>query len=232
MLQTEINQYSACHSPKSTANLSGFVMTVLRYYGRNLKSPTLPQRKKQTVYIPSTEEMQSIVDYIREHKPKYFVPIMLAFMGLRRSEICALNLSDLADDDVLTIDKAMVQNEAKQWVVKQQTKTVDSTRTLLLPHDLAELIRKQKFIYNGHPELIYRTLTETQDILNIPHFPLHKCRHFFASYLHNEGYSDKQIQEMGGWKSNSVLQTVYQHAMEIDEAKRKVADTMGKLYKL
>lgn len=35
MVQTEINKYAAEHSPKTTSNLSGFILSVLKYYGNN-----------------------------------------------------------------------------------------------------------------------------------------------------------------------------------------------------
>ena len=68
-----------------------------------------------------------------------------------------------------------------------------------------------------------------QDKLGIPHFSFHKMRHFFASYMHDLGYSDKQIQEMGGWKTDRVMKTVYTHAMEMEQAKISAANDMGAL---
>jgi hypothetical protein len=47
--------------------------------------------------------------------------------------------------------------------------------------------------------------------------------------MHDLGYSDKQIQEMGGWKSTRILDTIYKHAMEMDKAKISAANDMGAL---
>lgn len=149
-------------------------------------------------------------------------------MGLRRSEICALTISDLSPENVLTIDKAKVQDANKEWVIKS-TKTTDSTRTIVIPEYVAGLIREQGYVYDGFPGLIYKKLVDTQDKLGIKHFSLHKMRHFFASYMHKLGYSDKQIQEMGGWKTDGVMKTVYQHAMDMEEAKRSVSVNFEKL---
>jgi integrase len=74
-------------------------------------------------------------------------------------------------------------------------------------------------------------MTDIQKKLGIPHFSLHKMRHFFASYMHQLGMSDKQIQEAGGWKTDGIMKTVYQHAMNMDEAKKKMADSIGGLVK-
>lgn len=224
-VQRLINDYSGTHSPKSTRNLSGFVSAVVKYHGGAVSPVTLPQKSAKRPYIPTKEEVHAIFQEIKG--TKYEVPIMLAAMGLRRSEICALTPEDL-EGNVLTISKAKVQNERKEWVIKT-TKTVDSTRSIVLPDYLADLIRERGF-YDGHPELIYRTLTNAQTKLGIQHFPLHKLRHFFASYLHNLGtFSEKQIQEMGGWKNPQVLQGIYTHSMEMERAKSEAASVMQNL---
>ena len=55
---------------------------------------------------------------------------------------------------MLTINKAKVQNEKKQWIIKT-TKTSDSTRIISIPSELADLIRETGYIYKGDeaPEL-------------------------------------------------------------------------------
>ena len=63
----------------------------------------------------------------------------------------------------------------------------------------------------------------------VPHFRLHALRHFFASYLHDKGYSDKQIQSLGGWSTDSVLKSIYQHAMDMDAAKARASEDISKI---
>ena len=226
MLQNEINRYSVGRSPKSTRNYNGFIMSVLKFYDVDIKTPTLPQKEKKSIYIPNKDDVSAI--FKRAKGTKYEVAFFLASMGLRRSEICALTIDDIKGN-TLTINKALVLDSDKKWVIKQ-TKTTDSTRTILLPDNIVDLIYKQGYIYEGHPGMICKTLNEYQKELGIERFSLHKLRHFFASYLHDiGGYSDKQIQEMGGWKTDYVLRTVYQHAMETEKAKEKAALEIGKL---
>lgn len=225
MLQANINEYALTRSPKTVRNYGRFIMAVMSYYGCRIDGIVFPQKKKKEPYIPTEGEVSAIFEAVRGSK--YEVPLLLSGMGLRRSEICALLPSDLSDDNVLTVNKAKVQDKNGVWIIKE-TKTTESTRTIVLPDYLADLIRK-KGLYNGHPELIYRKLVETEKKLGIPHFALHKMRHFCMSYLHNLGYSDKQIQEIGGYKSNSILRTVYTHAMELEKAKRKMAGDMSGL---
>lgn len=225
-VQTELNKYSVKHSPKSVKNMSGFIMGVLKYYSINLPSPKLPQKEKKSPYIPSKEDISAIFSEIKGSKIE--IPVMLACMGLRRSEICALTPTDLSKDNELTINKALVLSPEREWVLKA-TKTTESTRTIVIPDYLADLIRKQGYIYDGYPGKITEQLNLVQKKLGIPRFSLHKLRHFFASYMHDLGYSDKQIQAMGGWKTDNVMKAVYTHAMDMEEVKKKAASDINSL---
>ena len=224
VLQTLINDYSATHSPKSVRNLNGFIVSVLKFNGSDIKTPRLPQKEKKTDYIPTEEDVKRI---LQDFKGKKYEPfIILATLGLRRSEICALTPEDL-NGNVLTINKALVMNSDKEWVVKT-TKTESSTRTIVLPDELVRLLNENGF-YKGNPENLYFALRRSQKRLGIHLFPLHKLRHFFASYMHDLGYTDKQIQEFGGWKTDAIMKTVYQHAMEMDRVKANMATNIGLL---
>lgn len=224
-LQFEINRFASTHSAKSTHDFSGFIMSVLNFYGRIIKSPKLPQNERKIPYIPTEEEIKMILEEIKG--TEFEIPIILASMGLRRSEICALTIGDLSGN-TLTINKALVMDEHKKWIVKT-TKTETSTRTIKIPPELADKIRQQGYIYKGYPGAIYNHLRKVQDKLGIKHFSLHKLRHFFASYAHNLGYTDKQIQAFGGWKTDNVMKTVYMHEMEMDKAKDEIAANFGSL---
>ena len=218
-LQTLVNTVAISHTPKTVRNVNGLVMSVLKFYGSDVKSPTLPQKEKKPVYIPTEEEVKAILNDVKG--TKYEVAFILGTMGLRRSEICALSKDDLSGN-VLTINKALVQNTDNEWVIKT-TKTTDSTRTIVVPDYVANLINEKGVIEYG-PHAIYQALQRTQRRLGIQQFPFHKLRHFFASYMHDLGYSDKQIQEFGGWKTDAVMKTVYQHAMDMNKVKAEMSN--------
>ena len=58
----------------------------------------------------------------------------------------------------------------------------------------------------------------------IPSFGVHRLRHFFASYMHDLGYSDAIIQALGGWSTDNVMKSVYRHALNEDEARKSVVN--------
>lgn len=223
-IQKVINDFSVDHSPKTVKNLHCFISTVLRLYGYKDTSVTLPQARREPIYIPSKEDVSKLIKAVSGSK--YEVAVRLGIYGLRRSEILALTVDDLSPDNVLTINKALVEGE--EGTVLKSTKTSSSTRTILLDAELADLIRRQG-VYDGSASRLSMAITAYEDVAGIPHFPLHKLRHFFASYLHNLGYSDKQIQAMGGWATDMVMKRVYTHAMEMEEAKKRAAAELGNL---
>jgi len=222
-VQTLVNEWSVRLAPKTVRNYLGFVMPVLKSVEVDVKTPQLPQKDKHIPYIPSQDDVKAINKQFKG--TKYEIPFFLLCLGLRRSELCALTIDDLSGN-TLTIDKALVQNSEKEWVIKK-TKTTESTRTVVIPKEIANKIREQGYIYNGSPTTLYTVLIRAQKKAGVPQFKLHALRHFFASYMHEKGYTDKQIQEMGGWKTPYVLNTVYKHAMNMDDVKEEMAEQIS-----
>ena len=224
VVQTTINDVSGLKTAKTVRNYASFIMAVLKSVDVEVKAPQLPQKIKKPVYIPSEEDVKQI--FAASAGTRYEIPFALAALGLRLSEICALAPADL-EGCRLRIDKALVPNENNEYVIKT-TKTTDSTREIIIPQVLADKIREQGF-YEGDPQMITKTLHKLQKRLGMPSFSVHKLRHFFASYMHSKGYTDKQIQEMGGWKTDNIMKTVYQHAMDMESAKTSMASDIGGL---
>ena len=223
-LQSLVNGFSVSHSPKSTRNFSGLILAVLRAYGFEVESPKLPQKVSKDIYIPTEEDVRAVLEEVAG--TEYEVAIRLAVYGLRRSEICALTLDDL-NGNILTVNKALVRGR-EEWHIKQ-TKTAASTRKVILDGQLADLIRQQGYVYKYNPVTLEGKLKKVQKKLGIHPFSLHKLRHFFASYMHDLGFSDKQIQAAGGWSTDNVMKTVYMHAMQMEEAKAEMAQALGNL---
>ena len=224
-LQILVNSLSSRYKPKTVRNTSAFVMSVLKFFDIEVKSPSLPAKEAKIDYIPTEDDIKRILAEVKG--TKYEVPFILGTLGLRRSEICALTPDDL-NGNILTINKALVLNENNVWTLKHTTKTDKSTRTVVVPDYVAELIRKDGAC-PCTPHSLYWKLQRVQMALDIPRFPFHKLRHFFASYLHENGFTDKQIQEMGGWATSNIMKSVYQHAMSMDSAKNEASNLIGNL---
>lgn len=220
-----VNELAKSKAPKTVRNYHGLISAILGTFRPDMKIYTkLPQKVKKEPYIPSQQEIKAILEEI--NGTKYEAAIWLACYGMRRSEICALTVEDI-DGDVVHINKAMVQDENNNWVVKVN-KTTESTRDIVIPMELADKIREQGFVYKGHPNHISRNLEKVEDRLELPHFSLHKLRHYFASEMSALGVPEEDILKLGGWQSDHVMKSVYRHSMmdREEQAKREAAEKL------
>ena len=209
-IQREINEHSLSHQPKSTRSLHGFIASVLGMYRPQFTlKTTLPRLEKKKRYIPSSNDIKLILGAI--NGTEYSIPFQLGILGLRRGEICALNLSDL-DGRKLTINKTMVYY--KGWSVKNTPKTDDSNRTIIIPQALADEITSSGVIFDGDPKRLNKHLQRIQKQLGIPQFRFHDLRHYFASYASTMGIPEADIMAMGGWKSDHIFKSIYRDSLD------------------
>jgi integrase len=223
-VQRCINEIAVGRSPKTVRNYHGFIASVINMYRPDfVLKTTLPQKEKSEDYIPTEEDVRRILDCAVGTENEVF--LKLACMGLRRSEICALEITDIDVNNVVHINKALVLDKDNNWVVKS-TKTTASTRTVPIPEQLATQIRTQGYVYRQSPNNVIKWLNKTQDQLGIPRFQLHKLRHFFASQLADKNVPAKTIMELGGWETDGVMKTVYQHNMKQENEKRNIISNL------
>ena len=183
LVQMEVNNYSATHSPKSTRNLHGFISAVLSVYKPNMiLRTTLPQKTKFEPYTPSESDVKAVLEAVKG--TKYEIPYRLACYGLRRSEVCALTAADL-NGNFLKINKAYVTNEKEEWIIKEYPKTTESNRTIYIDDKLAEMIKtKTGRMFEGHPSRLNDHLKEILKRIGLPRFRLHDFRAYYASMAH------------------------------------------------
>ena len=137
-IQSEIKNLSKDKSPKTVKNYYAFICSVLGYFRPDFTfRVNLPQPIKYVAKIPSEEAIREVFKSIEG--TEFSIPIKLACLGLRRSEIAGLVKGDLTGNE-LFIHNALVQDENNQWVLKNKTKTLSSTRTIYIPDELANEI--------------------------------------------------------------------------------------------
>ena len=218
-VQKEINNYAKNHSPKSTKNLHSFISSVLSLYRNDIHLRThLPMNIKKTPYIPTREDIKTIMEEC--YNTKYEIPLKLACLGLRHSEICALTKSDIKGNKVY-INKTKVKNTDGKYIIKKTTKTSASTRIIYISDELKERIKVQG-LYNGSPEMINQYLSKIIKKHNIPHFSLHKLRHYFVSKLNEAGVDDATIMSLGGYETDHIMKTVYRHSLAKEQKKKEI----------
>lgn len=199
-------------SPKTVKNRISFIISVIREETGDFNPKiTLPQQKKPNYHIPTDEEYSKLMDLARGSE--FEIALYLAAFGLRRSEICGLSLKDVSDTGVY-IHNTMVLDEHGKWIIKPKTKNRESERFVPIPEHVINLIRERGYIYNNTPPEISRFIHKCVKKLNIQDFSLHRLRHYFATKAHYLSIPEKSILHIGGWKTDHVMKTIYQHAEE------------------
>ena len=228
-----VNDMVRSVSPKTVYNRHGLIVSVLHEFRPAFVIRTkLPRKAQKDIYTPGDEEVSILFAYLEDSPTlkKYWIPLYLASLGLRRSEIGALSIADLSEDDILTINKAKVLGSDNKWVIQNFTKTERSNRKIPLPKELADRIRQQGFIYQGDLNSIFCVMTAAQKKLGLPHFGVHRLRSYFASKAHALGLHDSIILKLGGWKSDHIMKGVYRKALQEDlhEESKTFLDHMTK----
>lgn len=210
-VQKEINSIAAKASPKTVRNVHGIISAVLKMFRPYMALvTTLPQAKRPEMIIPEEDECAALLNAVRG--TDYYVPFMLGACGLRRSEIMAISGADVNGCD-LYIHKAQVES-LNGLVIKDNAKTTESTRHVIIPADVAEIIKKNGCAYKGHPNNLPRHLHKLQDKLGIAHFRFHDLRAYYASWAHALGIPDQYIQTGAGWKSDYTMKKIYRRTMQ------------------
>lgn len=217
-VQRAVNQEAKTKSPKTIRNIHGLLCAVMTMYRPDfVLHTTLPSKMPTDLHIPTNAEIERLLTHTKESDSDLYAAILLAAFGsLRRSEICALTLSDFTETTV-SVTKAKVVNRANRYSVKNKTKSEAGTRIITLPHKVIDITRSictDGALFNMTPNAISHRFTRALQAAGIPHFRFHDLRHYQASILHAMGVPDKYIMERGGWKTDSTLKNVYQHTMD------------------
>ena len=212
-IQMAITLESVDHSPKTVRNIHGLLVAVLKMFRPEFVVRTaLPQKKPVNLYIPDDKDITKLINYIKGTDME--IPVLLAAFGpMRRGEICALT-SDDVKGNIVHVNKALVQNDKKEWVIKPP-KTFSSYRQIEYPDFVIERLSGiSGKITNLTPSVITKQFSKKLKEAEIPHFRFHDLRHYAVSILHAMNIPDKYIMARGGWQTNHTMNNVYNHALK------------------
>ena len=213
-------------SGKYIKNIHGLISGVL--IANDYPSPkvSLPSSKAKHVYEPSKDDIHRTLMAARGTDME--IPILLGIHGLRRSEICALRYPEDFEGKVIHVRHAIVYGE-KNVVSEKATKTDGSDRLVPLSDDCYQKIVKQGYVTHKTLAAITQAFTRLLKRNGIPKYRFHDLRHFFASYMHENGFSDAQIMKMGGWKTDAVMKNIYRYALPDEKLSDKINSVFSNL---
>lgn len=213
-LQAYVNDLSTRLSPKGVRNAYGLVRASIKELFPNKSiSVTLPQKEVKEYRLPTSEDISIILDNADDELK---IAIMLASIGtLRIGEICGLEYSDI-NEDVIHIHQTMIYNDKKKWAIKDIPKTTSSDRYVCFPSQVIDAIGNgEGLIFKSNPKamsLRYKRLVLKLNLDMSVRF--HDLRHYAASAMHAMGIPDQYIMETGGWKSDTVLKSIYRNTLD------------------
>lgn len=226
-IQRVINSYTVGRSPKSTRNASALITSAFKQAALDVNlNISLPQKVKNEIRIPTEEEVRAILDYVRD--TAHEIPIILAaYMGLRRSEICALKWSDVNfETGVLHVHAAVVFGE--DGLKEKTTKSVSGDRILSMPAPVIDALsrapKNTEFVCALNPHTVTNRFREKAVAVGVEPFNFHALRHFYASVMLSLNIPNKYAQRRMGHATDHMLKNVYQHLMQskIDETDRAI----------
>ena len=141
------------------------------------------------------------------------------WLSLRMSEVRGLKYKDIRNG-VLTVRRTILTVDGEH-IIREQNKTYESTRRLTLSPYLEKLIgtgAPDDFIIPMTGETIYKHFVRAIEAAGLPHMRFHDLRHLSASVLVSLGIPNLYSRERGGWSTDSILESVYQHTFSADRA--------------
>lgn len=223
-IQKWINDRAKEVAPKTVKNNYDLLEVALKQHEVNLDWDVLrlPKNNQEEPQIPTGDQVAAMLTSLRDRKnDQMFIAVMLASLyGLRRSEICALEWSDIRPTSdgghVLVVDKALVIDE-NNLLVLQDTKTKAGTRTIKLSDPVyAELMKRRNLrtnLISISPNALtnrYATLAKKFGVCT----KLHVLRHYMASVMARDEVDPIYAASLLGHASPTTTQRIYTHVMD------------------
>ena len=231
-VQNSLYERAKDHSGKTVKNEYNFLLQVLAMYRPELNMSKLVYAKvtRPDIQIPEDDGVQAFMAAAKERSTEFYIAVLLAaVLGLRRSEICALEWDDLDTvNRTITIDKALVKDEYNAWVIKE-TKSKAGTRIKAVPDalfkELLSLRTLRKRMVTISPDALTRRHNRLRESCPIP-CSFHGLRHYNASVQIALGIPLAHIAAEMGHASTDMVERVYGHIME--NKKKAVAVQMDR----
>lgn len=223
-----IQEQSEKHSPKTVSNRYGFLHTVMKYNGIDIKDHKLPQKRPKEYFIPTKEEVDKLISYARtiEDEELLLIVMLGAYGCMRRGEICGLTPQDV-NGNVIHIHNNKVNYDG--GTIIKGTKTYSSDRYIEAPKTLLDELKGRTCFVTVAPSTASKKVKDAVKECGLnPAFHLHSLRHFCASYLHANNMPTRYIQEYGGWSDTKTLEKIYRHILS--DYKKMYSEKLNEIF--
>jgi integrase len=224
MLQLAINKEcqrigAKTHTPisaKTVRNEWGLIAAALKKVCKMHFEVTLPKKTRSLKRYPEPREvLRAIMDC-----PEKLPCLLAIWQTFTISEILGLKCSSIKDGYIY-INQVRVFTD-HGWIEKKIAKNARRNRVLKVPERLMTMIAetdayrryvqtgKDDFLFPGSRSKIYNAWTRTAKKHGLE-LSFHDLRHMSASIALMLGVPDLYEEERGGWSSNYIMKTTYDH---------------------
>lgn len=220
--QEMVNDESKLCAPKTLKSAWALVAASLGYADMPVPNVSLPQLVQKEHPWLDPEQIKTFLAAI--HGEPVELAALLALHGLRRSELLALDYSDIdLKAGTIRVAGAVVLGENSKYVEKQTNKNRSSRRTvpIMIPR-LKELLlavpkeqRKGKVV-TCSPNTTWDRVNTICERNGLPRVGVHGLRHSFASLAYHLGLSERETMLLGGWSDPSTMRKIYTHISNKD----------------
>ena len=210
------------------------------YVGSYIKRPK-PKEKVITCFtLKEQKKIEQAV--LSDRRDKMFGVVLCLYSGLRVGELLALRWADVdLKKGTITIKRACHDGNdvnGKTCRIEDTPKTASSRRTIPLPNQILQLLKKHKLhnkseyiISNDGKPIYVRSYQRSFDLLlkklKIGHRGFHSLRHTFATRALECGMDVKTLSEILGHKNPTITLNRYAHSMM--DHKKEMMNKLGKI---
>ncbi len=251
----------AALSPKTIQHYHRFLSSVLN---TAVKWQVISYNPCSRVKAPKSERKEAahldeiqasrLIAALKEEPLRYKTMIMLfLYSGMRRSELCGLEWSDINfENNLISISKASLYLPDR-GIYDDTTKNKSSERVIKIPQNMINLLAEYKAAQeqellanknnkvfralNGnpiHPDTITGWFHRFVEKNNFPKISIHSLRHTNATLLIAGGTDIKTVANRLGHSTPAITGNIYAHAIKsADEAAaQKLNDILSPIKKL
>ena len=217
-----VNDELGIVSRKTVKNAWAFIKSVLSAQGidvDNAVKVSQPRKKRDANWL-EPDEIKKFVAAAADDP--LCVPMLLALMSMRMSEIDALRWENIDPHaDFIHTTGARIRNENNEYVLKAEQKNVESDRNvpLLIPELRAAILRDWKpegKVLSVSQTTLRCAVERTCARAGVRRVTVHQLRHSFASLSAHLRIPAEISMEIGGWNNDKIMKEIYTHIARSD----------------
>ena len=217
-----VNDELGIVSRKTVKNAWAFIKSVLSAQGidvDNAVKVSQPRKKRDANWL-EPDEIKKFVAAAADDP--LCVPMLLALMSMRISEIDALHWENIDPHaDFIHTTGARIRNENNEYVLKAEQKNLESDRNVpLLISELRAAIERDRKpsgkLLDIHQNTLRSAVERTCARAGVKRVTVHQLRHSFASLSAHLRIPAEISMEIGGWNNDKIMKEIYTHIARSD----------------